>query len=280
MKFRILAATIAAWFLFLQPSPAADNPAAPSNAKQELQELVAKINTKLKSGHRTEADLAPELKEFDVLLAKHQGEKTDEVAQILLMKAMLYVDVLGNPAKGEELVRKLKTDFPDTTQGKQADRMLTLLQRQQEAQKIQAGLAVGAKFPDFQEKDLAGNPLSLATYKGKVVLVDFWATWCGPCVNELPNVLAAYKKFHGKGFDIVGISLDQDESKLTSFMKDKGVTWEQYFDGKGWDNKLAVKYGIESIPATFLLDKDGTIIAKDLRGPNLEAELAKRLGQN
>jgi thiol-disulfide isomerase/thioredoxin len=195
------------------------------------------------------------------------------------MKAMLYVEVIGDPAKGAALIRQLKTEFPDTIPGKQADHLLLALQRQIDDAKIQAALSVGAKFPGFEETDLAGQPLSLKAYQGKVVLVDFWATWCGPCVSELPNVLAAYKKYHDKGFDIVGISLDQDKEKLTSFMKERGMSWAQYFDGKGWDNKLAVKYGVDSIPSTFLLDGDGMIIARDLRGPALEAALARRLSK-
>ena len=255
MKSKILVATLAASLsLLLRPCPAADEPAAPSEARQELQQLVTKVKAQLQAGKKTEADLAAELKGFDALLAKHSGEKTDDVAQILLMKAMLYVEVFENPVKGAELIRQLKADFPDTTQGRQADRMLAALALKEAAAKIQAALAVGKPFPDFAEKDLAGNPLTLTAYKGKVVLVDFWATWCGPCVNELPNVLAAYKKFHDQGFEIVGISLDEEEAKLTGFLKDQGMTWAQYFDGKGWENKLAVRYGIQSIPATFLLD--------------------------
>jgi peroxiredoxin len=280
MKSKILVAALAASLsLFLRPCAAADAPAASGDVRQELQQLVTKVKAQLQAGKRTEADLAAELKEFDALLAKHSGEKTDDVAQILLMKAMLYIEVFENPAKGADMVRQLKADFPDTTQGRQADRMLAGLARQEEAAKIQAALAVGKPFPDFAEKDLAGNPLTLSAYKGKVVLVDFWATWCGPCVNELPNVLAAYKKFHDQGFEIVGVSLDEEEAKLTGFLKEQGMTWAQFFDGKGWENKLAVKYGIQSIPATFLLDGEGTIIARDLRGPALEAELAKRLAQ-
>jgi len=112
-----------------------------------------------------------------------------------------------------------------------------------------------------------------------VVLVDFWATWCGPCVGELPNVLAAYKKYHDKGFEIVGISLDEDQGKLEGFTAAKGMTWRQYFDGTGWDNKLAKRYGVTAIPATYLLDRDGKIAAKNLRGPALETELARLLGQ-
>lgn len=280
MKSRLLVAALAVSLCPLfAPRLSAAEPTPPGDVRQELQQLVTKIKGKLKEGKKTEADLADELKQFDALLAEHQAEKTDDVAQVLVMKAMLYVEVLGNPQKGMDLIRQLKADFPETQQGKQADRTLELLQRQVEAEKIQAGLAVGKPFPDFAEKDLAGNPLSVSAYKGKVVLVDFWATWCGPCVGELPNVLAAYKKYHGKGFEIVGISLDQDQAKLTAFLKEQGMTWAQFFDGKGWDNKLAVRYGIESIPATFLLDGEGHIIARNLRGKALDEELTRRLGQ-
>jgi peroxiredoxin len=278
MKSRILPAALAAsLFLLARPCPAADTPAVPNDVQQELQQLVTKINGQLQAGKHSEAELAGELQAFDALLAKHKDEKTDDVAQILVMKAMLYVQVFENPAKGAELIRQLKADFPATTQGQQADRMLAALARQEEAQKIQAALAVGKPFPDFAETDFAGKPLTLSAYKGRLVLVDFWATWCKPCVNELPNVLAAYKKYHDQGFEIIGVSLDDDAAKLTGFLKEQGMTWAQFFDGKGWENKLAVKYGIDSIPATFLLDGDGTIVAKNLRGEALDTELARRL---
>ena len=279
MKSRMLLVTFAASLALLtRPCPAAEATTPPAGAKEELQELVGRVNDKLKAGSTNEQDLAGELKEFDALLARHQGEKTDEVAQILVMKAMLYIEVLENPAKGAELIRQVKSDFPATKQGQQADQMLASIAQQQEAMKAQAALAVGTKFPDFAEKDLTGNSLTLSAFKGKLVLVDFWATWCPPCVGELPNVIAAYQKYHRQGFEIVGISLDQDQAKLTAFLKEKGMTWAQYFDGKGWQNKLAAQYGIQSIPATFLLDGEGNIVAKNLRGGALDGELAKRLG--
>src|SRR5439155_6816287 len=167
------------------------------------------------------------------------------------------------------------TDFPDTKQGKSADDFLANVEKQAEGKKIQKALAVGKTFPDFSEKDLDGKAMSIANYKDKIVLVDFWATWCGPCVAELPNVLKAYEKYHSKGFDVVGISLDIDKARLTGFVQQQKMGWRQYFDGKGGTNKLAAKYGVQSIPTTYLLDGEGKIIAKNLRGEDLETELAK-----
>jgi peroxiredoxin len=245
----------------------------------ELKALVAKVNAKAQRDTRTEADFADELKQFDALLAEHKDEKTDDVAQIALMKAVLYSQLLDNPEKAAELIQQLKKDFPDTQQGKHADEMLDNLKQQVEAKKIKSTLVKGAQFPDFEEKDLAGKPLSVANYKGKVVLVDFWATWCAPCVGELPNVIKAYEKHHSDGFEIIGISLDQDEKKLKNFTKEKNMTWQQYFDGKGWGNKLAGKYGVQSIPATYLLDREGKIIGKDLRGPALDEAVTTALAK-
>jgi peroxiredoxin len=262
---QILSAAVAflAFSLFMPSGVAAET----NGAAAELKALVARVNTKLEADKKTAEDLAPELKEFDALLTKHKGEKTDEVAQIQLMEAMLYLRVLDNSDKGIQLIKQLKTDFPDSKAA------------QEEAKKIQAALAEGSKFPDFSEKDTAGKPLSIANYKGKVVLLDFWATWCGPCVHELPNVIKTYDAYHKQGFEIIGISLDKDQEKLASFTKEKSMTWVQYFDGLVWQNKLAAKYGITSIPATFLLDGQGTIIGKDLRGEDLDKAVAKALAK-
>jgi peroxiredoxin len=245
--------------------------------KAQLQELVGKVRAKVGKDKVTEETMAPELKQFDALLAEHKGEKTDAVAQILLMKAMLYAQVLDNMEKATELVKQLKTDFPETEPGKKADGILESFTKQAAAKKIQSSLIPGAKFPDFEVKDLEDKPLSIAGYKGKVVLIDFWATWCGPCVGELPNVLKTYEKHHPKGLEIIGISLDKERERLTKFIDDKKVPWRQYFDGLGWGNKLAAKYGVNSIPATYLLDGEGRIIAKDLRGDALEEAVAKAL---
>jgi len=263
-------------------TPPPSVPAAPlSPAAAELKDLVARITTSLQAGQGTEASQADHLKEFDALLAKHKGEtNNDDVAEIAFMKATLYLQIFQQPDKGAEMLKQVQRDFPNTASAKRVDAVLASIKQGEEAKKIQDLLSTGAAFPDFNVKDLDGKPLSIAGYKGKVVMLDFWATWCGPCVGEVPNVAAVYAKYHDKGFEIIGISLDRegDKDKLISFTKEHNMPWRQYFDGKFWSNELAVKYGIQSIPATFLLDGSGKIIGKNVRGPALEPAVQKALG--
>ena len=283
MKNKILAALAVASVLFTSQTGLAQEKSA---AATELKELMTKVTAKLKELRPpsppgtprkivkiSEADMSGELKQFDALLAKHEGEKTDDVAQILYMKHMVYAEVIGDKEKSAELLAQLKKEFPES-------KLVANVKKQEEVKKIQDALALGTKFPDFNEKDLTGKPLSIANYKGKVVLIDFWATWCGPCVGELPNVLKTYAKHHSKGFEIIGISLDKDKDKLERFTKEKKMPWQQFFDGQVWQNKLSTKYGVNSIPATYLLDSEGKIIGKDLRGEELEAAVAKALGKS
>jgi peroxiredoxin len=136
-------------------------------------------------------------------------------------------------------------------------------------------VAVGTMAPDFTQNDAKGNPITLSSLRGKYILIDFWASWCGPCRQENPNIVNAYNKFKDKGFDILGVSLDQDKAAWEKAIVDDKLAWLQVSDLKYWENQAAQTYGIRSIPASFLLDKEGKIIARDLRGPALEAKLAE-----
>ncbi len=147
-----------------------------------------------------------------------------------------------------------------------------------EMQAQKAGkVAKGAVAPDFSLPTPDGKMLALSSFKGKVVLVDFWASWCGPCRKENPNVVAMYKKYHAKGFEILSVSLDDNKNKWLKAIEADGLTWNHVSDLKGWENAAAKLYGVSSIPFTLLLDKEGNIVAKDLRGAELEAKIAETL---
>ena len=132
---------------------------------------------------------------------------------------------------------------------------------------------------DVQSKDANGKTHKLSQYagKGKWVLLDFWASWCGPCQEEMPNVIDAYNKFHGKGFEIVGISLDEDKDEWLGAVEGWGMPWIQLSDLNGWKCKAAQKYGIDGVPTSFLIGPDGVIEACDLRGDELSEFLSSVL---
>ena len=135
--------------------------------------------------------------------------------------------------------------------------------------------AIGAVAPEFSMNDQEGKAIALSSLKGKVVLIDFWASWCGPCRQENPNVVKVYQKYHGKGFEILGVSLDQRKEDWLKAIKDDNLTWLHVSDLQYWQNAAARLYGVNAIPQSFLLDKDGKIIAKGLRGEQLEKKLAE-----
>lgn len=140
-----------------------------------------------------------------------------------------------------------------------------------------AKTAVGQKFADFEMKTPEGNNVKLSDFvsKNKYTLVDFWASWCGPCRQEMPNVVEAYKIYKPKGFEIVGVSLDRDEESWKKGIAELNITWPQMSDVKYWDCEAAKLYGVNAIPATVLIDQEGTIVERNLRGEALKKRLAE-----
>ena len=190
-------------------------------------------------------------------------------SQVSIVALGEYATLTSDISEIEPLFNSLSSDIQNTNEGKTIGNQIN----------VGKVTAIGSIAPDFTQNDPEGNPIRLSDFRGKYLLIDFWASWCGPCRKENPNVVKAYQQFKDKNFEILGVSLDNpgaQQSWLNAIEKD-GLTWPQVSDLKGWKNSVAVQYNILSIPQNLLIDANGVIIAKNLRGEKLSEALEKYL---
>jgi thiol-disulfide isomerase/thioredoxin len=238
---------------------------ASSSTKADARFLIAKAH--LESLARPGVSMDPGARAaVEADIAQLRQDYPDDRRTAVIQLELALVLERRDPSAAESMLRALETS--------QDIHVAAMAQQQLESLESTRQLA---KAPlDLKFKAVDGTDVDMAKFRGKVVLVDFWATWCGPCRMEIPNVVAAYNQLHKNGFEIVGISLDQSKEKLLGFTQQAGMTWPEYFDGKGWANDISRRYGINAIPAAWLVDKKGIVRTTQARGADL-AEQVKAL---
>lgn len=229
---------------------------------------------------QTSGNEAKMLKEGEAIMKELQQSRYDFAKQNIgndlgEFIALSSFEVL-RPDQVLELTALMRPEFRNSDLGKQ---VITYYQKALAVKEAKSMQAAGAPYKDITLKDPLGNDISLSDYVGKykVVLIDFWASWCGPCIKEMPHVIEAYNQYKDKGFEIVGISLDDNQGRWLGAIDRLKMTWPQMSDLKGWESAAAQLYGVNSIPFTLLIDKDGKIIDSNLRGAQLLDKLHELL---
>lgn len=224
------------------------------------------------------------IKAFEKLIKDYPDAR---YVQPSLLELGLAYDRLRKHDKADEIYNKLieHPKFGSKSYAKQAKKILELEISERKGKLTSPpgtssrpeNVLIGKPAPDFKVKDLKGKELSLEKYKGKVILLDFWATWCGPCIAELPNVKRVYEKHKDQKFEIIGISLDSSKTKLDAFIKKEGLNWIHYWDH---NQTISQQYKVSGIPSMFLIDGKGVVRKAKLRGKALEIEVAKLVKEN
>lgn len=249
-----------------------------NDAYQEIRNKTIALNVKMRTLYESMSDstLTEEQKEAKVTEFNKLEEEMNAIQSEGIKKNItnpvgveLFKQNFYNmtTAENEALLQQVPANY-------QTDEVIMKIKDITDRQKK---TAVGQKFIDFAMLTPDGKPVKLSDYvgKGKVVLIDFWASWCGPCRREMPNLVEVYKQYKGKNFEIVGVSLDQSGDAWKESIKKLGITWPQMSDLKYWNSEGAQLYAVNSIPHTVLIDGEGTIIARGLHGEGLQAKLAE-----
>lgn len=217
------------------------------------------------------------------VVRKAAEAKLDSLQQATVAYQKQFITAHVPSALSDMLLAYVIQDLED----KEADELLKLMGEKQpdypiykaimQEREASEATAIGHKYTDIELPGVDGKPVKVSTYvgKNKYVLIDFWASWCGPCRAEMPTVVKAYADYHSKGFEVVGVSLDNDKDAWLKAIKELNMPWPQMSDLKGWESAGAALYNVKSIPASVLVDADGEIVAKNLRGDDLLAKLAE-----
>ncbi|WP_240723644.1 TlpA disulfide reductase family protein [Flavobacterium sp. J27] len=263
-----------------------------TQATKEI-ENFKKINSeKIKNAQMTQdtATINQIMKDFAVIQEKTQKDIKETYIAFITSNPKAYVSALllesmlmgggCTPEEAKGYYEKFDKSLLDTKVGKKIKQAIdsATTTETKTTTETDAAVQVGAPAPDFSAPSPEGKTISLKESLGKVTIIDFWASWCKPCRVENPNVVALYNELHEKGLNIIGVSLDKDGNKWKEAIAKDGLVWNHISNLKHWEEPIAKLYHVESIPATFILDEKGNIVAKDLRGDELKTKVRELLG--
>lgn len=243
--------------------------------QKEMMELRPKMRAAFTSKDTVTMKELEQTQQNIIDAAQKNKEKIVKENPNSIISLMIFQDMVRSQLYSTDelqgIYETFSTELKNSGMGKKIKENLSILSK----------VAIGSAAPNFTAPNPSGEEISLNDVLGKVTLIDFWASWCKPCRVENPNIVRVYEKYHDKGFNIIGVSLDRpgQKDKWEQAIAQDGLTWNHVSHLIFWDDPIALEYGVTAIPAAFLLDEKGVIVAKDLRGEDLENKVAELLGE-